>query len=175
MPKINPQDLHKFLSYDPLTGKLRWKPREVDVKGWNKKYANKEAFTADNGEGYRCGAIMGESLKAHWVVWALHYGAWCPKQIDHIDGDKSNNAIGNLRMASHSENQRNKGKNKNNSSGFKGVSWREDRQKWYASIGVDGKQKNLGYFDNKEDAAIARDVASKKYHGDFSVMNFEVA
>ena len=76
-------------------------------------------------------------------------------QIDHIDINKSNNKIENLRVATCSQNQRNKNKFKNCSSKYIGVSWSKRDSKWRAEIKIDGKKKHLGSFDNEEDAYLA--------------------
>jgi len=88
--------------------------------------------------------------------------------VDHRDGDGLNNRRENLRLASHAENIRNQRKPDNNTSGHKGACWRKDVRKWVAQIGIDGKLKHLGYFDNIEDAAAAYREAADKYHGNFA-------
>lgn len=87
--------------------------------------------------------------------------------VDHIDGDTMNNRKYNLRVCLHKENSRNSKHRKNNSSGYKGVSWFKRTNKWMAHIMVDKKHKTLGYFDNIEDAVNARRIAEKKYFGEY--------
>ena len=79
--------------------------------------------------------------------------------VDHIDGDPSNNRIDNLRMATNAKNhQAFKRKPKGCSSQFRGVHWDKVKKKWRASCKAEGMSKNIGYFHNEKDAAIARDT-----------------
>jgi hypothetical protein len=89
-------------------------------------------------------------------------------QIDHIDGDGLNNRRDNLRLASAGDNQRNKAKYVSNTSGFKGVTWSKQRQKWQAQIGFEGKNLYLGMFDSVEDAAETYRLAAARLHGAFA-------
>lgn len=93
-------------------------------------------------------------------------------QVDHIDHNGLNNQKTNLRAATHAENQRNRGKEKGNTSGFKGVSWHKGAGKWQASIRIDGKLVNMGVWETKEEAARAYDRAAKSKHGAFAKLNF---
>ena len=88
--------------------------------------------------------------------------------IDHIDNDKENNNIENLRFATHQENNRNKKIAKNNTSGVKGITFSKASNKWHARISIDGLKVHLGYFDNIEDAKAARITAVKKAFGEFA-------
>lgn len=88
-------------------------------------------------------------------------------EVDHRDGDGLNNRRGNLREATHAENQCNGGLRDDNTSGFRGVYWNQTRGKWYASIGVDGKRLYLGAFEALPDAAAAYAEASARLHGEF--------
>ena len=88
-------------------------------------------------------------------------------EVDHIDGDGLNNRRSNLRLASRAQNQKNKGRPINNSSGVKGVTWCAKRGKWQAQISDANKHYNLGRFDKIEDAAAAYAAASAKFHGEF--------
>jgi hypothetical protein len=92
--------------------------------------------------------------------------------IDHIDSNGLNNRKSNLRPCSRSKNMQNSKKPKNNKSGYKGVHWCKEHKSWRAKIMVDGKAIYIGSFKNKEDAALAYDVAAKKYHGEFANLNF---
>lgn len=92
----------------------------------------------------------------------------CGKYFDHINRNPLDNRKSNLRAANYTENARNYSKQKNNTSGFSGVSWDKDRSKWAASIVVDKKNKKLGRFNNKDDAVKARLQAEARYFGEFA-------
>ena len=94
------------------------------------------------------------------------------KQVDHINGNTLDNTRSNLRICSSSENLCNRKAPRQNTSGFKGVSWFERDKKWRARIGAKCKQKTIGYFDTKEEAAKAYDLMAKKLHGSFARLNF---
>lgn len=94
-------------------------------------------------------------------------------EVDHIDGNPLNNQKTNLRLVTHSQNQKNFKKFKNNTSGFKGVCWHKQKGKWRASIHCDGKQYFLGLFTSKVEAAHAYDIAAKRLFGEFSNLNFK--
>lgn len=95
-------------------------------------------------------------------------------QVDHIDGNGLNNQKSNLRICNYSENNWNSRKRLDNTSGFKGVNWHIRLKKWCARIQVNGKRKNLGYFDTAEEASYAYDSASREYHGEFSRNNSDL-
>ena len=90
------------------------------------------------------------------------------KETDHIDRNALNNQRSNLRIVTHSQNQMNKGMGKNNTSGFKGVSWDKNSKKWQANIKENNKRLYLGLFETKEEAYKAYVEACKKYHRDFA-------
>ena len=173
MPKDlpTPETLRKLLQYDPETGLLFWKERGVEWfsgekltvfrihRSWNAKHAGREAFTAVSAFGYRYGHVLSNNCKAHRVAWAIYYGQWPKRFIDHINGIPDDNRIKNLRDVSVSENLRNSIKSSNNTSGFCGVSWNIKAQKWRAYIKLHGKNQHLGYFESIEDAAAARKLA----------------
>jgi hypothetical protein len=96
-------------------------------------------------------------------------------ECDHIDFNRLNYQKSNLRYVARCDNQRRKQLvQKNNTSGYRGVVWFVVRgcSYWAARIKVDGKQKSLGYFKNKIEAAKAYDAAAKQYHGEFATLNF---
>ena len=88
-------------------------------------------------------------------------------EVDHIDGDRKNNSLSNLRWCTRAENNRNVGKRITNTSGYTGVSFHKASGKWRARIRVDGKQKSLGYFHTPEEASAAYEKAARELHGEF--------
>jgi hypothetical protein len=121
--------------------------------------------------------IDGRFYYNHRVVWAMTYGSWPDKQIDHINGVGSDNRISNLRLASDMQNNHNRGINKNNKTGFRGVSFDSKRGAYQAQITVAGKHKYLGHFKDPKSASDAYEVEAKKLHGDFyrSIMETKCA
>lgn len=91
--------------------------------------------------------------------------------IDHKDRNKLNCLDDNLRICTNPQNNQNRGKQNNNTSGHKGVSWNKRYKKWEAKIRVNGKPVHLGYYSIIEDAARAYNTAAIKYHGEFAVLN----
>ena len=102
----------------------------------------------------------------HRAILGLEFGD--KRQGDHVNMNTLDNRDENLRIATPSENQRNRGKNANNTSGFKGVYWRKDKLRWVAQIGFDGKKKYLGLFATAQEAHRAYCEASQDKHGNFS-------
>ncbi len=151
-----------------VDGKLYWLPR--GIKNWDTCNAGKEAFTT-NRSGYKAGQIFGKKYLAHRVIWALHYGEWPTKHLDHVDGNPLNNLIDNLRESSQQENMFNRRPSANKSSAFKGVSWHKNSKKWRSYITVDDKHISLGYFNEEVAAAKAYDVAAKVLFGAFAKGN----
>lgn len=172
--KIPASLVSKLISYDPESGNLFWKERGIDclpdwkypcdkkVEMFNKLHAGNQAFISGSLTGHKLGYIYGIRFGAHRVAWAIHYGKWPDGEIDHINGDTSDNRICNLRDVSHHENMMNKRTTKRNKSGINGVSWIKDRKKWYASIRYNGKTISLGKYDDKFEAARARKAAELK-------------
>lgn len=177
--------LRQILRYEPETGKLFWleRPESMFVGGpykpsrraasWNSRCAGKEAFTARASHGYREGAVDNKKYLAHRIIWALHYGSHPPRHVDHINGDKLDNRIANLRDVDPSMNLRNALGKSNNTSGVTGVNWRDDKRKWRARIMVNYKETTIGHFDTFEEAVAAREAAAKRLgftqrHGTFA-------
>lgn len=170
MTILEPKLLHELLYCFESQGTLVWKRRaskwfssESYCDRWNEKYAGTQAFTCVS-EGYHVGAIKGIKYKAHRVIWAMHYGQWPTGQIDHINGDKSDNRIENLRDVTNRENCRNKRLFKANTSGHVGVWLKKETGKWVAEITVNYKTIPLGTFATKE-GAIARREQAELEHG----------
>ncbi len=102
------------------------------------------------------GRINGIPEYAHRVAYAIWFGEWPSQQIDHINGNRADNRIANLRQVDASGNQRNKLVSKVGASGNIGVYWHAATNKWLASIGLNGRQTHLGLFEQKSDAVDAR-------------------
>jgi len=176
-----PTELRQLLRYVPETGDLFWRERGVEwfadgvnrtaihaCRNWNARYAGSQAFTSKDAHGYLIGAIKNVKYKSHRVIWAMIYGEWPSGDVDHINSDRSDNREHNLRAASRSQNMRNRGATKSNSTGLKGVCWDAGRKKWLAQIRVDGRNKYLGRYDTPECAHLAYKSAAAKLHGDFA-------
>lgn len=165
-----PALLRKLLRYEPETGKLYWLERTLEMFpharaciSWNARFARKEALTSLDRKGYRRGAIFNKFYAAHRVIWAIVHGEWPPEQIDHINGDKQDNRLGNLRAVSNSENLKNQKRPKNNTSGIIGVYWNKQLVAWHAQIKINGKKKHLGTYQCIGAAAAARASADLKH------------
>jgi len=117
--------------------------------------------------GYYYASIDNKKYKLHRLVFLYHNG-YMPDIVDHIDMDKGNNRIENLREATKSQNMSNRGKQRNNTSGHKGVHFCNTYQKYKAQICVSGIRKSLGYYEDIEKAVKAYERAAKKYHGAFA-------
>ncbi len=135
---------------------------------WNGTYAGKPAGSPDP-DGYLLITIDSVKYKAHRLLWAMVNGPIPDNMmIDHINGVTSDNRLWNLRLATRSNNQHNSKFRKNNTSGFKGVSWDKGEGKWQAGIVVGGKRKALGRFATPEEAYHAYCRAAKALHGQYA-------
>jgi hypothetical protein len=141
---------------------MLWRTFHPIHKGWNERWAGKAAFSGCNGHGYRQGAIDGRMLLGHRVAWALHYGCWPSAHIDHINGDRSDNRIANLREASAAENNRNMRKFSSNASGVTGVNYHKRDRRFRAFISIKNKSVHLGNFASLEAASEARRNAEQQ-------------
>jgi len=148
------------LDYNPKTGALLWRYREDQARAWNNRHANKPAFTALTAEGYRHGRLLYTAYYAHRVIWKMVYGTE-PLQVDHINGDRADNRISNLRSVTHQQNGKNQKKRAKSKSGILGVKQFRNG-KWIATIGVNGSSKHLGYFADLNDAVAARKKAERE-------------
>ena len=152
--------LNDILIYNHETGDFFWKEnRSRAIKAGDKAGTT----TVD---GYRAIKFNKTQYRSHRLAWIMFYG-YMPINIDHINHNKSDNRIVNLREADNTENQRNCNIRCINTSGFNGVSYLPKKggdKKWRASIKVSGKAIYLGYFLTKEEAVEARKSANIKYN-----------
>ena len=151
----------EVLHYDPETGIFRWKIRRRGIK-------YHQPAGAPHNMGYRQIMVDKQNYLAHRLAWFMYYGEWPLRLIDHINGNKTDNRISNLRLADHSQNAASRPLGKTNTSGIKGVSWNAAKRKWQASISVNNRTIYLGRFDEIEDAAQAYKRAALSRQGEFA-------
>lgn len=158
---LTPARLHELLKYNHETGTFTW----AASRGPRRKGSPAGNIGKD---GYVHIMIDGRNYLGHRLAWLYVHGEWPAGLLDHADRDTTNNAIGNLRLADVGQNRSNSRLNRTNTSGFKGVSWHKRSRRWVAFISIGGRNKNLGYFDEPELAAIAYQRAARQHHGDFA-------
>jgi len=158
---LDVKNVSNYLDYDPETGIFTWKVK-------TKTSSDGDVAGHANWRGYVSIWINGKPHYAHRLAWAFCNGSWPIGDIDHINEDKSDNKICNLRLAIRSENMFNRGRNKNNTSGMKGVVFCKTTQKWRGQIMVDRKSVNLGRFKTKEEAANAYMRKAQEVRGEFA-------
>lgn len=160
MTELTVEYLRTRLSYDPETGELRWKQL---------RYSSLIGKSAGwlMASGYQRIDLKSRNFYVHRVAWALHYGVWPDGPIDHIDGNRSNNQIDNLRLVTPSQHSMNRSVQKNNKLGAKGVCFHKPTKKYTAQIHVNRTKKHLGLFNTIEEAKAAYDAAAEKFFGEY--------
>lgn len=151
---ITQHELHERLSYDPETGMFRWRHKRRGLR------AGSIAGTILS-NGYRRikqGSVL---YLAHRLAWFYVHGEWPQRDIDHINGDRDDNRIENLRQATRSQNCMNAGD-------VSGITWDKDRGRWRAHIKKDYKSYFLGRFDTRAEALIARRNAEQELFGAYA-------
>jgi hypothetical protein len=158
--------LRLTVGYNPITGELWWLERGPhwfssskdpikESKRWNKRYCGKPAFNTKTKFGYLSGNIRGVRLYKHRVLWALTFGHWPALFLDHINGDKTDNRISNLREADKHVNNRNASKRVDNTSGEPCV-YPTRSGKYKVQVWKDGSQKHIGTYNEFSEAVKAR-------------------
>jgi HNH endonuclease len=146
------------LEYNENTGEFIWRKKIASKVVVGKRAGNNKPIP----NGYLTMRVFGKNYYQHRMAWFYVHGRWPKHEIDHINQDKTDNRISNLREVTRLENCRNSPLRPNNTSGYCGVVWDKSRQVWVARIIEGGREKFLGYFNNKEDAAEARKQAEQR-------------
>lgn len=154
--------LMEVLSYNPDTG-IFTSYRTRKAVGWISEHGR-----GDKKVPYIKISVLGREHYAHRLAWLYMTGSWPANEVDHEDIDGMNNRWLNLRDATHAQNGHNQGLRRNNKSGVKGVSWSASRNKWQATITINGREKGLGRFETIEEATAARRIAEAEHHGAYA-------
>lgn len=156
----------EYITYDERTGTFVWK----------KHPTGRAKLGSEAGRivrGYRRIGVLGKEMQAHVLAWIIVNATYPDGQIDHIDGDKTNNSINNLRLVTHQENQHNQRKaHKRSSSGYLGAH-KDSRGGFSAKITVNNKTIFLGRFSTAIEAHKTYILAKQKYHPSAPQMNGE--
>ena len=153
----------QFVKYDPTTGDFIW----LGDNSTRRKQG--EAIKTKNKSGYILVRLAPLNYMAHRLAWLLEKGEDPGHfEVDHINGDKADNRIENLRLSTRGQNRANSAHNKSSKSGLKGVYWCKKQKKWRAQITVNKKVMKLGAFADPFEAHMAYREAAVKYHGEFA-------
>jgi len=160
------ETIRKLLNYDLETGVFTWNHRVDAIPAWNISWAGSVAGVI-NGRGYRVITIQYKLFRAHRLAWVYVYGNTLDQntEIDHINGDRGDNRISNLRLSTKSQNQANS-KKKGQNGLPKGVQMNKSR--FMSRIMVNRKLIYLGTFDTPEEASFFYNYAAQYYHGEFA-------
>jgi len=161
--------LHELFDYNTETGVLYWRPRSAKwfkaiqyMYPWNARFAGKPAGHV-GAHGYSSVRVHPRYYRAHRIIMAMQLGHWPKHQVDHIDQDRGNNRLHNLREASFVDNAKNHSRHKSNTSGVTGVHWSRRDSVWIAKVGHGNNRIHLGSFQSLDDAAEARRKAERIY------------
>jgi hypothetical protein len=160
---LTAQRLREVISYDSITGVfIRIHCRRTDFIG-------AEAGHIGKLQGYRFIRIDGYLYKASRLAWLYCYGEWPREMIDHIDGNRVNDRIGNLREATSQQNNSNK-RFSGSAAGYKGV-YRTKHNRYVARLVFKRRCVRLGSFDDPSHAAAAYNIGASTLFGEFASLN----
>lgn len=166
-PMLRVEEIRDLLNYDPEFGTFTWKERSMryfssdrDRRIWNTRFSGKPALCTLAHNGYMYGAIFGENWSTHRIAWLYHTGQ-VPREVDHINGNRADNRIVNLREVDRSANCKN-ARHKRNLSGAVGVSWHVKGKAWSVKL----SKKYIGLYKDFDEAVAARKAAeaANGYH-----------
>lgn len=163
---ITQKQLKQLLSYDPETGDLHWVSPTA-----NRVHVGMIAGATGTDGSIRI-MLFRKYYLAHRLAWLYMNGSFPINEIDHIDGNRQNNRLSNLRDVTRKQNQENTRLQSNNSSGFRGVCWDSSNNKWKAYVTHNRRHHHVGLFSSPEDAALAakgaRDKLFTHHHTSYS-------
>ena len=148
---LTQKKLRSLLSYDAATGQFVWLT------------SGKKAGCLAK-DGYVVIQIAKRQYRAHQLAWLYVHGEFLVRQLDHINHIRNDNRLVNLRKVTLSQNSQNQMLTRKNTSGYRGVCWDKDRDKWRTDICVNRKRKYLGHYETKEAAAKAYAKAAAALH-----------
>ena len=157
---ITQEYLKSILDYDKETGDFTWKVE----KGIRNRLGS---IAGTLSQGYMRIEINGKKYMAHRLVWLYTYGYFPKDSIDHMNNKREDNRLINLREATNQQNAFNRGKHSNNTSGFIGVCWNINANKYIAKCGYNGSKYYLGYFDDPAEASKVYQEFTKKLYAEF--------
>ena len=159
--RIMAEKMNQVLQYNENTGVFTW------LQKTGPRCRIGHAAGSETDEGYIAIRVFNKNWKGHRLAWFFVHGCLPTGDIDHINGDKRDNRISNLRIASCAENCRNSGKRITNKSGYKGVCWHRRDRKWRAQICHNYKVIALGSFQTREEAAATYIKKAMQLHGEY--------
>lgn len=156
-------EANRIFRYDPENGKLFWR-----VARWRRIKPGDEAATVATTTGYKI-VNIGATYLQHRLVWLLYHGEWPKGLVDHINLDKLDNRISNLRTVNYSQSNANRrGSSRKKVGSLKGASFLQSKKVWRSCIKIDGKVKNLGNYRTELEAHLVFCAAVKLRHGSFA-------
>jgi hypothetical protein len=157
-------ELRNLFHYDPETGSFT-RLKSVHPRD-RRRYPCKAGCV--NTSGYVVIRINDTLYYGHRLAWLYMHGEWPPHSVDHVNGDRADNRLANLRLATQSENGANGARRKNNTSGYPGVVWLRNEGKWGAQVMYKRSLLRLGLFETKEDALAVRNAKALELWGKFA-------
>lgn len=168
LPVPSVETLRELFDYNPETGSLTWRERPATtwrMRGWNTRFAG-QAAGSPNTNGYLQVPVAGRLLFVHRIAWKIVHGGEPPAEIDHINLNRADNRIANLRAACATMNKANRPVQRNSFTGIKGITLVKGGR-FRARVMLNRREYYVGTFDTAEKAKQARDAKAREIHGEF--------